>query len=276
MARSHDDGGALGALEQYMRQVKQIPPLTSEEEVVLLLSIECSTCISQARERLIEGYQPLIIGLAKRFVRDCRQMELLDLIQEGNLGLLQALQHFDSSKEEASFRTFAFAWIRGVMLTAFWQHEGRIRLPLSKVRAIRRMSVVNTRLLSLLSREPTVAETAREMGMAERDVRELIVLQEQQVVSLHMPLEEDDGLALEDVIIDPAASAFAEDGFSSIDDVLERLTERERVVIKLRYGFDGGQAYTQREIADLLGVDVATVQLVDRRAKKRLHRALCA
>jgi DNA-directed RNA polymerase sigma subunit (sigma70/sigma32) len=88
MLQSYDDNGPLDALEQYLREVKRIPSLTSEEETQLLVSIKCGIGAKQARARLIEGYQPLLIGLAKRFVRHCRLMELLDLVQEGNRGLL--------------------------------------------------------------------------------------------------------------------------------------------------------------------------------------------
>lgn len=267
---------SLGSLEQYMRQVKRTPHLTDEEEARLLKQVAQGRDGQQARDRLIAGYQPLVIGLAKRFVRNAQDMELLDFIQEGNIGLLQAFDKYDGCKEASSFRSFAFAWARGAMLAALWQFEGTFRIPVQKARAIRQMNAASTRLLAELGREPTPAEVAQEMRIKERDVRELIVLQEQRVVSLHTPLDEDEDISLEDVIADPGASAFAEDGFLSVDDVLEQLTERERVVIQLRYGFTDGRAYTPREIASLLGVTLSTVQMVDRQARVRLRRALSA
>jgi len=280
MLENQGYGISLSAYEQYMRQVKRTPQLTSEEETNLLLTIQSGVEACQARDRIVEGYQPLLIGLAKRFVRRCKEMELLDLVQEGNLGLLQAIEKYDVSKGESSFKTFAFAWVRGTMLIAFWRYEGAIRLPLNKVQAIRQMGVVNTRLLSLLGREPTIAETAQEMQVNERDVRELIVLQEQQVVSLHAFPTEDDDLSLEDVVADPMTSHFMDHGPSSIPTPLETalasLPDRERIVVNLRYGFDDGQARTQREVAHLLGVTLSTVEAVDRRAQRRLRQALCA
>ncbi len=276
MVPIQDYGVSLGALDQYMREVSWTPRLTNEEEVQLLQCLETGVDVQQARDRLVEGYQPLLIGLAKRFVRHCQRMELLDLVQEGNIGLLQALEKYDVCKGGSSFRTFAFAWVRGTMLTALWQQEATMRLPAQKVRAIRQMHATNTRLLALLGREPTLAETAKEMGMREWDVRELVVLQEQEVVSLHLTLDEDGETSLADLIADPAASGFADEGFSSVEDILEQLTERERVVITLRYGFKDGQAYTQQQVADLLNVPLSTVQMVDRRAKMRLRRALVA
>ncbi len=276
MIHSQDYGASLTALDQYAREVKRSSPLTDEEEVQLLWCINNNVDAQQALDRLVEGYQPLMIGLARRFARHCQHMELLDLVQEGNIGLLQAVQKYDSGKSNASFRTFAFTWSRGSMLTAFWQNEDAIRLPLNKVKAIRQMAVVNSRLLSLLGREPTIAETAQEMHIKERDVLELVVLQEQQVVNLYSFPADDDEISLEDMLAAPSNSDFNDSRFSSVDDALASLPERERVVIHLRYGFHDGRPYTQKEVADLLGVACSTVSALDRRAHMRLRHALSA
>jgi len=257
-----------------MREVRQTPQLTGDEEAQLLSNLASSTDVPQARERLAAGYQPLVIGLAKRFVRHCQGVEQLDLVQDGNEAFLHALDKFDVRRGESSFRTFAFTWIRTALLAVVWQYQGAIRLPMHKLRAIRQMGIVNTRLLSELGREPTYAETAQVMDLSERDVRELVVFQEQQIVSLHMTLGDDGDTRLEDVIEDPSASAFADDGFIIVEDVLEHLNERERTVIRLRYGFVDGRAYTQQEAADALGVALSTIQMIDRRAKMRLRRVL--
>lgn len=267
---------SLGSLEQYMREVQRIPTLTPGEETDLLLRLKNGIDAGQARERIVAGYQPLLIGLAKRFARHCRELELLDLVQEGNEGLLRALEKYDMGKGESTFRTFAFSWIRTVMLTAFWQYEKAIRLPLHKVRAIRQMGTVTTRLLSELGREPSVAETAREMSIQERDVRELVMLQDQQVVSLHAFPRDDDELALEETIADPTTTNSADDIGMSVEEALLHLSERERVVVKLRFGFHDGQTYTQKEVANVLGVALSTVIALDRRAQKRLRQVLSA
>jgi RNA polymerase primary sigma factor len=279
---------SLTAYDQYMRSVRWMPHLQGEEEAQLLWSIRHGKLESlkkcpdnrvfkeaqQARDRLVEGYQYLMISLAKRFARHCHMMELLDFVQEGNLGLLQALENYDATKGEATFRTFAFCWIRCSMLAAFWQSEGAIRLPQNKVRAMKQMGIVNTRLLTELGYEPTIAETAQAMGLSEREVCDLIVLQAQQVISLYLPLDEDGETMLADAIVDPVASSFADDGFTSVEDVFKHLTHREQVVVKLRYGIEDGYTYTQREVADLLGVALTTIQMVDRRARMRLRRVL--
>jgi len=263
----------LTAHDLYMREVRHIPHLTNDEEAAIFAFLASGTSMQQVRDRLVAGYQPLVIGLAKRFVRYCRGIELLDLVQDGNVALLHALDTFDLSRGDSSFRTFAFTWIRTAMLNSVWQYQGVMRLPLHKLRAMRQMGVVNTRLLAELGREPTSAETAREMKMTEQEIWELVALQEHQILSLHMTL--DDGVTrLEDTIEDPSALAFAEDGFDTVEDVFAHLNERERVVMRLRYGLVDGQACTQQETADALGVALSTVQVIDRRARMRLRYVL--
>ena len=273
MRQDRDDGKPLTAYSQYLREIQGIAPLTDEEEAKLLQCIACGVDAQRVRERLVEGYLHVVVGLARRFVRDCKHLDLLDFVQEGNLGLLEAIKKYSASKKEVSFRTFACAWMRGYMLIAYWQYERAISIPFNKVRAIRRMNAASTQLLALLGREPTLTELAREMGISKRDVQELAVLQQQRVVSLHAPLEDGETL-LEDVLEDAAAAAFADDGFFSVEDVLEKLTDREQMVIQLRYGLVDGCVYTQREVADRLGVASSRVAALEHRAKMRLRQAL--
>jgi len=266
-------GLSLAVDDQYLCQVRQISQLTDEEEARLLLCIASGVGAKQARDRLVEGYQHLVVKLARRFVRDCCHLKLLDFVQEGSLGLLRAIEKYDMSKAAGSFKTLAFAWIRGSMLMAYWQYERAISLPLSKVRAIRRMNGVSVQLLALLGREPTIVEIAREMGMSEQDIQELVVLRDQQVVSLNAPLEDGETF-LEDVLEDSTVSASVDDGFFSADEVLDTLTEREQSIIRLRYGLNDGHVYTQKEIADRLGVTSSRVAVLEHRAKMRLRKAL--
>jgi RNA polymerase primary sigma factor len=263
----------LDALEQYMREVRRTPPLTGEEEAQLFLCMEQGIDAQQARTRLIAGYQPLVLALAKRFMRNCKALELLDLVQEGNIALLQALAKYDRRKEETSFGTFAFAWLRISMLTACWRYEGTIRLPWHKARALRQMKAVNDALYGLLGREPTICEIASEMATTEGNLLELLVLREQQqVVSLDTSIDDDEGMTLADVIEDTSLST--DDDLSSLEEVLEHLNECERAVILVRYGFGDGRAYTQQETARLLGMGLNEVQELDRRARIRLRRVL--
>jgi len=272
----NDQDVSLAAIDQYMREVRWIAPLTNEEETVLLSCIERGVDGQQAYDRLTQGYLPLMIGLAKRLVRYCRDMDFLDLVQEGNEAFLRGLQKYDARKQEASFGTFIFSWVRVAMLTALWRYQGSIRVPLHKVRAIKRMKDVNDDLYLLLHREPTIAETAVGMKMTEWDVRELIVLQEQQVVSLDAYMDEDEEMTLGEMIEDTLASVFVdEDGFS-VEDVLTSLTEQERAVVLARYGFDDDddEPRTQQEVAQVLGMRLSKVQHLERRARIRLRRVL--
>jgi RNA polymerase primary sigma factor len=137
------------------------------------------------------------------------------------------------------------------------------------------MTMVNARLLSVLGREPTIEETAEEMGVSEKVVCDLIVLQEQAVVSLHAFPDDDEGYTLEDVIVDPKSSDADEDIRDLLADALVMLSDRERIVINLRYGFEDGQVRTQKEVAYLLGVSASRVAALDRRAQMRLRKLLC-
>ena len=276
MQESQDYGRPLTAFSQYMHEIKWIPQLPTEEEKQLLQCLVDGVDVRHVRDRLVEGCQDMIIGLAKRFARDCQHMEFLDFVQEGNIGLLQAIKKYDGKRNEASFKTLAFAWVRGHMLMAYWRDERAIGIPLSKVRIIRQMNVATIQLLALLGHEPTIAEIAREMGVKEREVQELIVLQEQPLVRFHMRFDVNEETSLEDVLEDTMASAFMEKSLSVVDDVLDKLPERERSVIELRYGLADGCAYTQQEVAELLGVGLSVVQKLDRRAKMRLREVLAA
>jgi RNA polymerase sigma factor (sigma-70 family) len=274
MVSTTEQDGPLSALEQYKRAVKWTPQLQEEEEAWLLQCLEQGEHVQQARDRLVAGYQPLIFALARRFVHKCRVMELMDLVQEGNQGLLLAIERYDGKRDTSSFRTWAFERIRGMMLTAFWQYEQAIRLPWHKVLTMRRIKTVNDALFLALGREPSLAEIAVAMKMAERDVRELLVLRELHVVSLDTPLDEDGDVTLGETIEDAATSALSEsDGFS-LEDVLEHLTEHERAVILVRYGFGDNQSCTQAETAQVLGMRLNKVQELDRRARIRLRRVL--
>jgi len=271
----HDQSQYLtyGALEQYMHLVHWTPRLAEGEQEQLLSRLEHEEHTQSARTRLVEGYQSLILALAKRYVRHCKRMELMDLVQEGNLGLLQAIDRYDCGERSASFTTWVFACVRGAMQVACCRYEGAFHMPVEKAKAIKRVGYVSEHLCSQLGREPTIVEIAQEMRIGEGDVRELIVLGGE-VYSLYVPIDEDGETLLADVVEDPTAVARVEevdDELSSADDVLAHLTVCEQVVLKLRYGVE---AYTQREVAELLGVALSTVAMVDRSAKRRLRKAL--
>ena len=143
MQQNHEAGVSLSAFDQYMREVKWISPLTCDEEKRLFERLAQGVNAEQARERLVESCQEMVIGLAKRFSRSSQHMDFMDFVQEGNTGLLQAIDRYDSGKGDSSFKTFAFAWIRGAMLMGHWTCERAISLPFNKMRDIRQLNVVS-------------------------------------------------------------------------------------------------------------------------------------
>ena len=266
---------SLGALEQYEREVKRIPSLEDEEEAHLLQCLKRGENVKQVRDRLVAGYQSLVFALARRFKRHCRVMDVLDFVQEGNKGLLWAIERYDGMKDSASFRTWVFERVRGMMLTALWRYEQAVRIPWRKLRAIHKLKAVGDELSIALGREPAIAEIAVEVGMAERDVRELLVLHELQVISLGTSVDEEGEVTLAETIEDSAASAFLPDeDFSSIEEVLKCLTQEEQAVVLARYGSDNDQPCTQRKVAEQLKMPLNRVQELDRRARLRLRRVL--
>ena len=280
----HTQVMSLTALDQYRREVSWIPQLTDEEETRLLQCIErrkrecsqqCSRCAmceeaQQARTRLVEGYQHLVSRLAWRHAS--RNQELyLDLVQEGNLGLLRALEQYDGRVGVATFETWVFAWVKGAIRRAL-SAAGVIRLPWRKVEAIRQLEQVRNELTCVFGREPTVEEIAREMQLTTRNVCELFVLGEQRaVMSLEEPVDEDGEMTVGDMLEDTSFPAGKDGGLA---DALQQLTDQELAVILIRYGLGEHQAHTQQEAALVLGMGLPKVQLLDQRARLRLRRML--
>ena len=161
------------------------------------------------------------------------------------------------------------------MLIALWQYEGAFRLPQEKARVVRRLTIVNAKLCNVLGCQPTLEETAEEMGVREKVVRELMVLQEQHMVSLSAFPDDDRDYSMEESIVDPKSTDAEEDIRDLLADALVMLPDRERLVMNLRYGFEDGQARTQKEVAYLLGVSAARVAALDRQAQRRLRKLLC-
>jgi len=272
------------AFNQYRREVSWIPQLTDEEEAGLLQRIErarrecahgCSACpiceaAQQARTRLVEGYQHLVSRLAWRHAS--RNQEVyLDLVQQGNLGLLRALEQYDGRIGVATFQTWVYAWVKGVMRRAR-SDEGTIRLPWRKITALRQLEQVRDELLCLLGREPAVEELAQEMRLTIREVCDLLVLGEQRtVMSLDAPMDQNGEMTVGDLIEDTSCGYGRE---VDLEEVLQHLSDQELAVVLLRYGLGEHQVHTQQEAARVLGMKLAKVQLLDQRARIRLRWVL--
>lgn len=272
------------AFNQYRQEVSWIPQLTDEEEAGLLQCIErarkecaqgCSACpicevAQQARTRLVEGYQHLVSRLAWKHSSHNQEM-YLDLVQEGNLGLLRALEQYDGRIGVATLQTWMYAWVNGVMRRAR-SNEGTIRLPWRKVEALRKLEQVRDELLCLIGREPTVEELAREMQLTIHEVCDLLVLGEQRaVMSLDAPMDKNSEVTFGELLEDTSCGYGAD---VDVEEVLQHLSDQELAVVLLRYGLGEHQVHSQQAAARVLGMKLAQVQLLDQRARIRLRRVL--
>jgi RNA polymerase primary sigma factor len=266
----------LGALEQYMVEIKNVSYLSEEEEhelfQVLNLSIDSSLSF-ESSTRLAEAFQPFVVKIAKRYSNRCKFLELGDLIQEGNIGLLQAIAKYDSSKRSTSFQAWAATWIKGSIIQAILRAEGRIRLPTSKIQAIRKMHAANDSLLAVLKREPTLEELATYLQISLRDVIDLIILyHQQQPLSLETLIaQEHDGS--DDTIARNTFALSDDASYQSFLEMIDALPPHERLVIALRYGIEDGNERSWQEIATLLEIPRSQVDNIYRKAKSRLYEA---
>jgi RNA polymerase primary sigma factor len=262
---------SLSAENQYMREIKSIPPLDDGEEEHLLTNIHAGC--QDAHTRLVEAYQPWIVGIAQRYAPKCRTLSLLDLVQEGNLGLLEAIARHDARLQETPFRSWAYWWVRGMMRRAYWRFEAALALPDHDARALCRMASAQQALLADLNREPHPRELARALSLPLRRILDLLILQRQQMVSLDQYPPAEDGVSLADRL--PSKDEASESPPTlSLRSLVARLPRRERLVISLRYGLDDGVSHTQREVAALLGLSLASVEEADRKGRCRLRSAL--
>jgi RNA polymerase primary sigma factor len=241
---------------------------------------DLSGCVPVAR--LVAGYQPLITMLARRYERRCHLLTLLDLVQEGSVGLLEALRRYalpDSSEDEeigARFRAWAVPWIRGAMLAVIRRSEGAIRLPARTLHAIARMGAARSELLAILGYEPTQQELADSLDVPVARVRELLAL-----ATLREPASLDGVTAKDGADGFVGASAIEdreEEGYSGLQrrvlEFVAALPDRARQMMALRYGFGRGASHTQQEVSELFGVARSTVEAIDRGVRLRLREAL--
>ena len=293
----HDDQDlSLMALDQYIREVRWLEPLTAEEEAQLLARIERGkqerrqpqsnawrlSIAQAARERLVKGYLPWVIHLAKEFVSRAKGMQLLDLIQEGNLGLLAAIEHNDVSKGYP-LRALVTAYVRGAILDALKERDGMVRIPDRTVRQLRLLRKAQRELLHTLRREATYAELAAHMQLSVDKVCELVCYQERQEVASLEALVQARASEEEASFVSVFAATAEQMRVQPWSEVIEQamqtmLTERQRTVVQLRYGFgeDGGRVRTQKEVAELAGIAWITVLRDERRVKGVLREALAS
>ena len=258
----------------YLKEIGKYPLLTTEEEIALAKQIAEGTPDEQAaaKKKLSEANLRLVVSIAKRYVG--RGMQFLDLIQEGNLGLIKAAEKFDYTKGY-KFSTYATWWVRQAITRAIADQARTIRIPVHMVETINKLIRVNRQLAQELGRDPTPAEIAKEMGISESKVREIIKIA-QEPVSLETPIGEEEDSHLGDFIEDENAPAPAEVASNAmmreqLQEVLHTLTPREEKVIRLRFGLEDGQAHTLEEVGKAFNVTRERIRQIEAKALRKIR-----
>jgi RNA polymerase primary sigma factor len=274
-------------VRMYLKEIGRVPLLSMEDEKNLAMKIEAGekelakngsanqVVVGQgeeAKRQLTEANLRLVVSIAKKYVG--RGMLFLDLIQEGNLGLIRAVEKFDYRKGY-KFSTYATWWIRQAITRALADQARTIRIPVHMVETINRLIKISRQLLQELGRDPSVEEIAAEMGLTPEKVREVIKIS-QEPISLETPIGEEEDSHLGDFIEDQEAVAPAEAASvmllkEKMQDVLQNLTERERKVLVLRFGLEDGHQRTLEEVGQEFGVTRERIRQIEAKALRKLR-----
>jgi RNA polymerase primary sigma factor len=257
-------------VRMYLKEIGRVPLLSPEEEVSLAKRIEQGD--EEAKRDLTEANLRLVVSIAKRYVG--RGMLFLDLIQEGNLGLIKAVEKFDYTKGY-KFSTYATWWIRQAITRAIADQARTIRIPVHMVETINKLVRVQRQLLQELGRDPIPEEIGEEMGIPADKVREILRIA-QEPVSLATPIGEEEDSHLGDFIPDEDAPAPAEVASfqllrEQLEEVLTSLTPREQKVLKLRFGLEDGRARTLEEVGKEFGVTRERIRQIEAKALRKLR-----
>lgn len=263
------------SVKSFLKDIGKIPLLSAEEEIKLAERMKNGD--EAAKNRLIEANLRLVVSIAKKYVR--RGMQFLDLIQEGNMGLIKAVEKFDYTKG-FKFSTYATWWVRQAITRAIADQARTIRIPVHMVETITRVKKAQSQLLHENGCEPNEEEIAEFLGMSVEKVREIIRIA-QDPVSLETPIGEEEDSHLGDFIPDEDAPAPADEAFNSmlkqmIGEVLDTLSEREKRVIILRYGLIDGRQRTLEEVGEEFQVTRERIRQIESKALRKLRHPKCS
>jgi RNA polymerase primary sigma factor len=273
------DGSELGKLDDipltdpvrmYLREIGKVPLLSPDEEIELAKRVEAGDPI--AKKKIVDANLRLVVSIAKKYIG--RGMLFLDLIQEGNLGLIRAVEKFDYRKG-FKFSTYATWWIRQAITRAIADQARTIRVPVHMVETINKMVRISRQLVQRLGREPTDDEIAKEMAIEEGKVEEIRRIA-QLPVSLETPIGEEEDSQLGDFIEDrdlpsPEESAAGHLLREQIEEMLEALSEREKEVLHYRFGLEDGRSYTLEEVGKRFGVTRERIRQIEAKALRKLR-----
>ena len=270
LEESAEEGATTDPVRMYLKEIGKIPLLSAEEEIELAKRI--SEGDEEAKKRMIEANLRLVVSVAKHYLG--RGMQLLDLIQEGNMGLLKAVEKFDYTKGY-KFSTYATWWIRQSITRAVADQARTIRIPVHMVETINRVSRISRSLVQELGREPTLDEISDALGIPQEKIAEVMKIA-QDPVSLETPVGEEDDSHLGDFIPDsdvtePAESASYNMLRQQLTEVMQTLSPRECKVLRLRFGMEDGRAHTLEEVGKEFDVTRERVRQIEAKALRKLR-----